>query len=34
LTLAEQVRHDPAAQKYFKKEIMKWLSGGVFAKTK
>lgn len=34
LTLAEQVRHDPAAQKYFKKEIMKWLSEGVFAKAK
>jgi hypothetical protein len=32
LTLAEQVRNDPAAQKYFKKEIMKWLSEGMFAK--
>jgi hypothetical protein len=32
LTLAEQVRNDPAAQKYFKKEIMKWLSEGTFAK--
>ena len=30
--LAEQVKHDPAAQKYFKKEILKWLSEGVFAK--
>lgn len=34
LSLAESVRHDPAAQKYFKKEIMKWLSEGVFAKAK
>lgn len=32
LTLAEQVRNDPAAQKYFKKEIMKWLTEGTFAK--
>lgn len=32
LTLAEQVRHDDAAQKYFKKEIMAWLSEGLFAK--
>jgi hypothetical protein len=32
LTLAEQVRHDEAAQKYFKKEILKWLETGVFAK--
>lgn len=32
MTLAEQVRHDPAAQKYFKKEIMRWLNEGLFAK--
>lgn len=32
MTLAEQVRHDAAAQKYLKKEILKWLSEGVFAK--
>ena len=32
LTLSEQVLHDDAAQKYFKKEILKWLSEGVFAK--
>ena len=33
LTLAEQVRYDDAAQKYFKREIMKWLFEGVFAKA-
>ena len=32
VTLAEQVRHDDAAQKYLKKEIMKWLSEGLFVK--
>ncbi len=32
LTLAEQIQHDDAAQKYFKKEIMKWLSEGLFTK--
>jgi hypothetical protein len=32
LTLAEQLRQDPAAQKYFKKEIMKFLEAGLFAK--
>jgi hypothetical protein len=32
LTLAEQVRNDQAAQKYLKKEILKWLSEGIFAK--
>ena len=32
LTLAEQVRQDPAAQKYFKQEIMKFLETGLFAK--
>lgn len=34
LTLAEQVRHDQAAQKYLKKEILNWLSTGIFAKAK
>lgn len=34
LTLAEQVRQDPAAQKYFKQEIMKFLESGLFAKAK
>ncbi len=34
LTLAEQVRQDPAAQKYFKQEIMKFLEAGLFAKAK
>ena len=34
LTLAEQVRQDPAAQKYFKQEIMKFLQSGLFAKVK
>ncbi len=32
LTLAEQVKHDDAAQKYLKTEILKWLSTGLFAK--
>lgn len=32
LTLAESVKHDPAAQKYLKKEIMSWLNTGLFAK--
>lgn len=32
LTLAEAVREDADAQKYFKKEIMKWLETGIFAK--
>lgn len=31
-SLAESVRNDPAAQKYLKKEILKWLSEGVFTK--
>lgn len=31
ITLSEQVRHDAAAQKYLKKEIMKWLETGLFA---
>jgi hypothetical protein len=32
IDLSESIRHDPAAQKYFKHEILKWLSTGVFAK--
>ncbi len=32
LDLAEAVKHDDAAQDYLKKEIMKWLSTGLFAK--
>jgi len=32
LDLAEAVRQDPAAQKYFKEEILKWLGNGLFAK--
>lgn len=32
MSLAESVRQDPAAQKYFKKEIMKFISDGLFAK--
>lgn len=32
MDLAESVRHDPAAQKYLKKEIMSWLKTGLFAK--
>lgn len=32
IDLAESVRHDVAAQKYFKKEIMKFLNEGLFAK--
>ena len=34
LTLAEQLQHDDAAQKYFKKEILAWLSTGLFQKQK
>jgi len=34
LDLAEAVKHDPSAQKYFKKEIMQWLNTGLFAKAK
>lgn len=34
LTLAEQIRQDPAAQKYFKREILKFLETGLFAKAK
>jgi len=32
MTLSEQIQHDAAAQKYLKKEILKWLSEGLFAK--
>lgn len=32
LGLAEAVRNDPAAQKYFKAEIIKWINTGLFAK--
>lgn len=32
LDLAEAVREDPKAQKYFKQEILDWLKTGVFAK--
>lgn len=32
MTLAEDVRNDPAAQKFLKKEIMKFLNTGIFAK--
>ena len=33
LTLAEQVQQDPDAQKYFKREILKFLESGLFAKA-
>lgn len=32
ITLSEQVQHDPAAQKYLKEEILKWINTGIFAK--
>jgi len=32
ITLAEDMRNDPAAQKYFKKEMLKWINTGLFAK--
>ena len=32
LTLAEQLQHDPDAQKFFKQEIIKFLSENLFAK--
>lgn len=32
VNLAEAVRHDPAAQKYFKEEIMKWIKSNSFKK--
>lgn len=34
LDLAEAVRHDPSAQKFFKKEFERWLNTGIFAKRK
>lgn len=34
LTLAETIQHDPAAQKYLKREIMKFLTDGLFQKAK
>lgn len=34
MDLSEAVRHDKDAQKYFKKEIMKWLNEGLFMKKK
>jgi hypothetical protein len=34
ITLAEHYRNDEAAQKYLKKEILNWLSTGLFAKNK
>lgn len=32
ISLAEEARRDPVAQKYLKKEILKWLATGIFAK--
>jgi len=32
ISLAEDMKNDEAAQKYFKKEIEKWLNTGLFAK--
>lgn len=32
MSLAEAMKHDPKAQKYFKEEILKWLNTGLFAK--
>ena len=34
ISLAESMRQDPAAQKYFKEEILKFLSTNLFAKKK
>lgn len=34
MDLAESVRHDPSAQKFLQKELMSWLSTGLFAKRK
>lgn len=34
IDLAEAMRHDKAAQKYFKKEILNWINTGIFAKNK
>ena len=33
LSLAESMKHDPIAQEYFKKEIMKFLASGIFQKN-
>jgi hypothetical protein len=33
LSLAEQMKHDPKAQEYFKKEIVKFLKEGLFKKV-
>lgn len=32
-TLAEQLQHDKAAQKYFQREFRKWLAEGIFKKA-
>lgn len=32
ITLAEQVKNDPAAQAFLKKEILKWINTGIFQK--
>jgi len=32
LSLSEQLKHDDSAQKYFKREIMKWINEGLFKK--
>jgi hypothetical protein len=32
LSLSEQIRQDPTAQKYLTKEILKWISTGIFKK--
>ncbi len=34
LSLAEAVKHDATAQQYFKKEMLKWINTGLFAKNK
>jgi len=34
ISLAEDMKHDPRAQKFLKEEIMKWLNTGLFAKKK
>lgn len=31
-TLAESIQHDPKAQEYFKREVMKWLSNSNFSR--
>lgn len=32
LELSEAMKHDPAAQKYFKEEMLKWINTGLFKK--